>query len=76
MKNEIKDMNTLAVCYIGGYCGLEIKRINYSFDDTIEYIDTFNNSAHKKKLYYTGSGVYFNHYGRRIHLSECIRTDI
>ena len=33
--------------------------------------------AHRAKVYYTGGGrPYFNANGRRIHLDQCLRTDI
>lgn len=60
--------------YYSGCGGLGIIEIN----DYVIYIDNFfggKNKKHKTKIYYNTKRPYFNYWGVRIHLDECIRCE-
>lgn len=78
-KREYCENNPVCAMYSFGYTGLEIHGIEYGLDDYIIYKYTDGEkvySYHKSKIQYTTNGnAYFVWRGRRIHLSECIRTN-
>lgn len=63
--------------YSLGLTGYEVDIIN---QDHVRWIFVGTNReqiAHRAKIYYTAGGrTYFTANGRRIHLDECLRTNI
>lgn len=79
-KKEYCKNNPVCAVYSFGYTGLEIHGIEYGLDDYVIYKYTDGEkvySYHCSKIRYTISGkAYFVWRGRRIHLSNCMRTNI
>lgn len=78
-KREYCENNPVCAVYSMGLCGLEIHGIEYGIEDYIIYAyvgtDTIY-SYHKSKIYYGENDSYFVWCGRRIHLSDCMKTNI
>ena len=72
-KQKYMEMPTIAV-YSFGLAGLEIKAIEYGFDDYAIYIGT-DNKVHRSKIYTAPSGQNYFRYGNNtICLDECMRV--
>lgn len=76
-KRDVFNMYPEVVAYYSGYSGIEIYYLN---DYEIYFTSgawTGEKRLHKSKIYFTLSGEpYFKYEGRRIRLSECIRTNL
>lgn len=76
-KKEVLNTCHEVVAYYSGYSGIEIYYLN---DNEVYYTSgawTGHKFYHKSKIYFTLSGEpYFKYKGRRIQLSECIRTNL
>lgn len=63
--------------YSLGLCGYEVEVIN---EDLIQWVfvgTSRENTTHRSKVYHTANGrAYFNANGRRIHLDQCLRTNM
>lgn len=71
-KKEI--MTAKPIAYISALGGIEIKHIEYGFDDRVYcVVNAWNGtpSAHKVKIYYANED-YIKLYGQRFKLSEAI----
>ena len=65
------------IAYYSGFGGIEIKEIQYGFEDSILFVAgawTSQKSAHKSKVYYDSENVFFRYHNNRIKLSDCIRA--
>ncbi len=58
--------------YPMGLTGIEINEIEYDIEDHVVW---FDGDHHKSKIYY-GGNPYFMAYGKRVHLNECLRTEV
>lgn len=79
-KADIINMETIA--YYSGLNGIEIKYIEYGFNDYIYCVsgawgEKANQKPHKLKVYYNNDNYcYIKLYGYRIPLNECLRANI
>ena len=70
-------LDAACVAYYSGFGGIEIKEIQYGFDDFVLFVAgawSSQKSAHKSKIYYDSENVFFRYRNNRIKLSDCIRA--
>ena len=71
--------NQPTIAYYSGLNGLEIKKIEYGFEDYVICISGAwrgTKHYHRVKIYYNTDTPYFRIHNYRIPLDECIRTNI
>lgn len=74
--------NRSALAYYSGYGGIEIKKIDESDERIYFTANSYGKGhlvkkLHSSKIKYTLDGrAYFTYIGKRIHLDECLRTNI
>lgn len=76
-REQVMEMPTIG--YYSGLNGVEIKKISYEEFEIYCVSNAWagKRHAHKLKLKYDHKGdIYFNLYGHRIPLSECLRCGI
>ena len=70
-------LDAACIAYYSGFGGIEIKEIQYSFDDFVLFVSgawTSQKSAHKCKIYYNSENPFFRYHNYKISLSDCIRA--
>ena len=73
----MKELQVIAH-YSPGYYSILIHDILHGIEDRIIYSiisDKVDKLPRAVKIYYTEETAFFNNYGRRIRLDECIRTN-
>ena len=64
------------LAYYSGLNGIEIKKIEYDFDDYVICISGAwggKKQVHRAKVYYSDKPPYFRIHGHKISLEDCIR---
>ena len=80
-KQEKQDIiKAPCIGYFSGFGGIEIKHIQHiGLDDYVVYVAgawCSKQSVHRTRVYYTPTTPYFKYNGVRIHLDECISTNL
>jgi len=69
--------NMKTIAYSEACGGIEIKDIEYGFEDYVWFISDVNSnqpSPHKRKIGYAGERCFFICRGKRVYLDECLKV--
>lgn len=74
-KKEIINAKPIATLAVFPY-NIYLTGMRYDIDDSIEFVDVSNHTAHVAKIYYNiNGGFYFKYKGKRYYTSDFLRAD-
>ena len=74
-KKEILEARPIATMAVFPY-NIYLTGIRYGIDDSVEFVDVDNHTAHVAKIYYNVNGeCYFKYKGKKYYTRDFLRAD-
>lgn len=74
-KKEIMEARPIATLAIFPY-NIYLTGVRYGIDDSVEFVDVSNHTAHVAKIYYNiNGGCYFRYKGKKYYTRDFLRAD-
>lgn len=74
-KKEILEARPIATLAVFPY-NIYLTGVRYGIDDSVEFVDVSNHTAHVAKIYYNlNGGCYFKYKGKKYYTRDFLRAD-